>query len=130
MFRVYFFLLVVLVPAAEIGILLWSGKTLGLFPTLGLIILTGVLGTYLARTQGMKVLDQARQQMSRGQMPGEAVLDGICVLTGGVLLLTPGFVTDIMGTLLLLPPTRKVFKKWLGIYFRRWINKGNIRIIR
>ncbi|RHW40726.1 membrane protein FxsA [Neobacillus notoginsengisoli] len=130
MFRVYFFLLVVLVPAAEIGILLWSGKTLGLFPTLSLIILTGVLGTFLARTQGLRVLNQARQQINRGQMPGDAVLDGICVLIGGALLLAPGFVTDIMGTLLLIPPTRKVFKHWLGLYFRRWINKGNIRIIR
>ncbi|WP_059171380.1 FxsA family protein [Bacillus sp. FJAT-27445] len=130
MFRTYFFLLIILVPAAEIGILLWSGKTIGIFPTFLLILLTGVLGTYFARSQGLKVIHQARQQMGYGQMPGEAVLDGICVLVGGALLLAPGIITDLIGLLLLIPQTRKFFKHWLAASFRRWINRGTIRVIK
>ncbi|WP_316570942.1 FxsA family protein [Neobacillus sp. YIM B06451] len=130
MFRTYFFLLVILVPAAEIGILLWSGKTIGVLPTVFFILLTGVLGTYLAKSQGLKVIRQAQQQMAYGQMPGEAILDGISVLVGGTLLLAPGFVTDLAGLFLLIPTTRKFFKRQLAASLRKWMNKGTIRIIR
>ncbi|WP_053367369.1 FxsA family protein [Bacillus sp. FJAT-27245] len=130
MFRTYFFLLIILVPAAEIGILLWSGKTIGVLPTVFLILLTGVLGTFLAKSQGLKVIRQAQQQMGYGQMPGEAILDGISVLIGGTFLLTPGFVTDLAGLFLLIPQTRTFFKRWLASLFRRWMNKGTIRIIK
>lgn len=130
MFRIYFFLLIILVPATEIGILLWSGKTIGVLPTVFMILLTGVLGTYLAKSQGLKVIRQAQQQMAYGQMPGEAILDGICVLSGGILLLTPGFVTDLAGLLLLIPLTRKFFKRWLSAFIRKWMNRGTIRIIK
>ncbi|WP_439330876.1 FxsA family protein [Neobacillus piezotolerans] len=123
-------MLIILVPAAEIGILLWSGKTIGVLPTVFMILFTGVMGTYLAKSQGLKVIRQAQQQMAYGQMPGEAILDGICVLAGGILLLTPGFVTDLAGLLLLIPATRKFFKYWLAAIIRRWMNKGTIRIIR
>ncbi|OCA91568.1 membrane protein FxsA [Bacillus sp. FJAT-27225] len=112
------------------GILLWSGKQFGVPLTVLLILLTGVLGTYLARSQGLKVINQARQQLHYGQMPGEAVLDGICILVGGTLLLAPGFLTDVVGIFLLLPPTRKFFKRWLSLAFKRWMNRGNVRIIR
>lgn len=130
MFRTFFFLLIILVPAAEIGILLWSGKTIGVLPTVFMILLTGVLGTYLAKSQGLKVIRQAQQQMAYGQMPGEAILDGICVLSGGIFLLTPGFVTDLAGLLLLIPLTRKFVKRWLAAFIRKWMNKGTIRIIK
>ena len=126
----YFFLFLVLVPAAEIGVLLYSGQTIGVWPTISLIILTGFLGAYLAKQQGLEIIRKTQEQLRRGMMPGDAILDGVSVLVGGTLLLTPGFITDIMGILLLAPPTRKFFKILMMKAFRNWIDKGNIKVIR
>lgn len=126
----YLLLLIIVVPAAEIGILMFSGKTIGLWPTLLMIILTGVLGSYLAKKQGLATIRKAQEQLSYGQIPGDAVLDGICILVGGTFLLTPGFITDILGILLLAPPTRKFFKLLISASFRKWIDKGNIKVIK
>lgn len=126
----YFFLLLVLVPAAEIGLLLYFGQILGVWPTIFLIVLTGFLGAYLAKQQGLETIRKTQEQLRRGMMPGDAILDGVSILVGGTLLLTPGFVTDIMGILLLAPPTRKFFKVLMMKAFRNWIDKGNIKVIR
>jgi UPF0716 protein FxsA len=126
----YFFLLLVIVPAAEIGILLVSGQTIGVWPTILLIILTGFLGAYLAKQQGMETIRKTQDQLRRGAMPGDAILDGVSILIGGTLLLTPGFVTDVLGFMLLAPPTRKFFKVLMMKAFRNWIDKGNIKVIR
>ena len=126
----YFFLFLVLVPAAEIGVLLYTGQTIGVWPTILLIILTGFLGAYLAKQQGLETIRKTQEQLRRGMMPGDAILDGVSILVGGTLLLTPGFVTDIMGILLLAPPTRTFFKVLMMKAFRNWIDKGNIKVIR
>lgn len=123
-------LLIIVVPAAEIGVLLWSGTTIGFWPTLLMIILTGVLGTYLAKREGLQTVRRVQEQMRMGQVPGQALLDGICILVGGTLLLTPGFITDITGFLMLFPPTRKFFKLLIANIIRKRIYKGNIKIIR
>ena len=126
----YFFLLLVLVPASEIGLLLYFGQILGVWPTIFLIILTGFLGAYLAKQQGLETIRKTQDQLRRGMMPGDAILDGVSILIGGTLLLTPGFVTDSLGILLLAPPTRKFFKVLMMKAFRNWIDKGNIKVIR
>ncbi|XJZ26459.1 FxsA family protein [Bacillota bacterium Lsc_1132] len=126
----YLVLLIIFVPAADIGLLLFSGKTLGVFPTLFLIILTGVLGAYLAKKQGLETIRKAQEQLRSGQIPGDAVLDGICILVGGTLLLTPGFITDILGFLLLLPVTRRLFKRLMIFSFRKKIEQKKIKIIK
>jgi UPF0716 protein FxsA len=126
----YIFLLLVIVPAAEISILLLSGKTIGIWPTILLIILTGFLGAYLAKQQGLETIRRTQDQLSRGMMPGDVILDGVSILIGGTLLLTPGFISDILGFLLLAPPTRKVFKALMLKLFRNWIDKGTIKVIR
>lgn len=126
----YFFLLLVVIPAAEIAVLLLSGKTIGVWPTLLLLLATGVLGAYLAKREGLQTIRKAQEQLSQGQIPGGAVLDGICILAGGILLLTPGFITDIAGFLLLFPPTRTVFKIWMMNWIRKRIEHGNIKIIK
>ncbi|PLR98119.1 FxsA family protein [Bacillus sp. T33-2] len=125
----YFLLFLIIVPAAEIGLLLLSGRTIGVWPTILMIIGTGFLGAYLAKRQGLETIRKAQEQLRQGRMPGETVLDGICILVGGTLLLTPGFVTDLLGLLLLVPPTRKFFKMMMLKAFRKWINKGNITIL-
>ncbi|WP_026572212.1 FxsA family protein [Bacillus sp. UNC438CL73TsuS30] len=126
----YLFLLIIIIPAADIGLLLFSGKTIGVLPTLLFILLTGVLGAYLAKKEGLQTIRRAQEQLRHGQIPGESVLDGVCILIGGTLLLTPGFITDILGFLMLFPPTRKLFKFLMKNSLRKWINKGNIKIIK
>ncbi|MDQ0197019.1 FxsA family protein [Neobacillus ginsengisoli] len=126
----YLFLLIIIIPAADIGLLLFSGKLIGAWPTLFLILFTGVVGAYLAKKEGVQTIRKAQEQLRHGQIPGEAVLDGICILVGATLLITPGFITDILGFLMLFPPTRKLFKFFMKNSFRRWINKGRFKIIK
>lgn len=126
----YLFLIIIIVPAADIGLLLFSGKLIGVWPTLFLILFTGVVGAYLAKKEGVQTIRKAQEQLRHGQIPGEAVLDGICILVGATLLITPGFITDILGFLMLFPPTRKLFKFFMKNSFRRWINKGRFKIIK
>jgi UPF0716 protein FxsA len=125
----YLFLLIIIVPAAEIGFLLISGQIIGVWPTVLLIILTGVIGSYLAKKQGLATFYQLQRQLQTGQLPGDALLDGVCILVGGTLLLTPGFLSDILGFLLLFPTSRIFFKKLMNRWIQNWIRKGNMKII-
>jgi UPF0716 protein FxsA len=102
-------LLLTVVPAIELFILLRVGATLGLTVTLGIILVTGILGARLARREGLGVLAKVQQEMSRGETPTSSLLEGALVVMGGLLLLTPGFVTDALGFSLMFPPTRKRF---------------------
>jgi UPF0716 protein FxsA len=120
----------IIVPALEIGILILAGQTIGVFPTVLMIIATGVAGAYLAKKQGLETIRKAREDMQYAQFPGDVIIDGLCILVGGVLLLTPGFITDATGFLLLLPPTRKLFKPFIYKLFKKWFNNGNLIIYR
>ncbi|PFN98582.1 UPF0716 protein FxsA [Neobacillus bataviensis] len=126
----YLFLLIIIIPAADIGFLLLSGKTIGVWPTILLIILTGVIGAYLAKREGLQTIRKVQEQLSRGQLPGDALLDGVCILIGATFLLTPGFITDIVGFLMLFPPTRKLFKYLISYFFKKRINRSNRKIIK
>jgi UPF0716 protein FxsA len=125
----YLFLLIIGIPALDIGLLLFSGKTIGVWPTIAVIIFTGIIGAYLAKKEGLQTIRRVQEQLSHGEIPGEAVIDGICILIGGVLLVTPGFITDLTGFLLLLPPTRKPFKFLMKKAWQRKFDKRNIKII-
>ncbi len=122
--------LIVIVPALEIGLLIFSGNTLGAIQTILLIISTGVLGAWLAKRQGLYAIQQAQLQIQRGQMPGDVIVDGLCILVGGVLLLTPGFITDTVGFILLFPGSRKVVKPFILNLIRTMINRNTVTIIR
>ncbi|HEX7063472.1 MAG TPA: FxsA family protein [Bacillales bacterium] len=123
----YLLLLFIVVSALEIGILILAGNLIGVWATVGLIILTGILGAWLSKRQGAEVLRLAQVQLRNGDIPSEAILDGVCVLVGGVLLLTPGFLSDTCGFLLLIPQTRVLIKVWIRRNLRRLINRGSIR---
>ncbi|WP_226667064.1 FxsA family protein [Metabacillus litoralis] len=123
-------LLIIVIPALEIGILIFSGNTIGAIPTILLIILTGVIGAWLAKQQGIETLRNAQQQMQYGQVPGSAIIDGLCILVGGLLLLTPGFITDTVGFLLLFPISRNKIKPLLLIMIKKMIDRNQITIIR
>lgn len=92
--------ILIIVPTLEIWGLTAAGKTFGWFPTLLLVILTGVVGAWLAKKEGLRVWRSAQIQLQQGQLPGEAILDGLSIFAGGLLLLTPGFFTDTIGFLL------------------------------
>ncbi|RUO24102.1 hypothetical protein CWE09_13240 [Aliidiomarina minuta] len=105
MFRILLLLFIVL-PIIEIAVLLQIGSWLGGWTTLFLIILTAVAGASLVRQQGMQNWMRAQQRMASGEMPGIEMANGILIFVAGIVLITPGFVTDAVGLLLLLPVTR------------------------
>lgn len=102
------------VPLIEIGVFIRLGGLLGLWPTLTLVILTALLGTWQLRAQGLATLNRARGHIDRGVLPARELFDGLCLLVAGALLLTPGFVTDGFGFLLFLRPVRDFLRGWLG----------------
>jgi UPF0716 protein FxsA len=106
------------VPLVEIAVFIEVGGALGLWPTLGLVVLTAVLGTWQLRAQGLATLMRARSQVERGALPTRELFDGACLLVAGALLLTPGFVTDGAGFLLFLPPVRDILLGLLARYVR------------
>ncbi|HEX6141781.1 MAG TPA: FxsA family protein [Geminicoccaceae bacterium] len=94
------------VPLLEIAIFIQVGGIIGLGWTLALVVLTALAGTFLLRQQGFQVLRRAQRQLDTGKVPVAEVFEGVCLLFAGALLLTPGFFTDVVGGLLLLPPVR------------------------
>ena len=112
------FLLFITVPLIELFLFLVIGQKIGILPTFAIILLTGVLGATLARSQGLKVLARYQQSIAQGKLPHEAVIDGLLILIAGALLLTPGFLTDTMGFLLLAPPVRQIVRARLEASLR------------
>lgn len=120
MLRNIFLLLFIVIPALEIVVLVLSGKMIGVWPTFSLIVATGIIGVFLAKRQGLYTLERAKHELMNGRIPSDALLDGVCILVGGTLLLTPGFITDIAGFILLFPFVREKMKPWLVRVFK-WI---------
>ena len=106
-----FLILFVMIPIAEVYAFIVVGEEIGVLKTLLLCVLTAVIGGFLVRQQGLETLMKAQKSFSTGILPVEALFDGLCLIIAGALLLTPGFVTDIAGFLLLLPPFRGVLRK-------------------
>lgn len=106
----YLLLLFIAMPIVEIALLIRVGGTIGVLPTLAIVVLTAVLGTALLRQQGLATLARARAQLDAGELPARQLVEGLLLVFGGALLLTPGFVTDAFGFACLLPPTRR----WLA----------------
>ena len=101
------------VPLLEVLILIKLGEVMGFWNTILLVIGTGVVGAYLAKLYGLTIWYQIQQDLQMGQMPADKLMDGLLVLVGGIVLLTPGLLTDILGLALLFPGTRYFFKQWL-----------------
>lgn len=120
------------VPILEIAVFIQAGNLIGLWPTLAAVVVTAVAGAALLRAQGLAALGRARQQLDRGEIPLAEVVTGVCLLIGGALLLTPGFVTDTVGFLLLIPPVRNILARWAiaalmrGRKTRVWIDGEEI----
>ncbi len=100
-------LLFIVVPIVELAVLIELGRLIGLWPTLGVIAVTGILGAMLASREGLRAWHAFQMEMAEGRVPGRPILDGLSIFAGGALLLTPGLLTDILGFTLLVRPTRR-----------------------
>ncbi len=119
-------ILFIVLPFVELYILIELGSSIGTLPTLGIVVLTGIAGAALAKHQGLSVLRRIQTEMSFGQMPEDVIFDGLLVLIGAVLLITPGILTDTTGFLFLIPVTRKIFKKYLKVWLNKRIKSGQM----
>jgi len=124
------FLCFTLIPVAELYILIHLGGIIGGLNTIILVILTGFIGAYLARMEGLNTMMKVRQNLNQGIMPAEDLLDAFIILIAGLVLITPGLLTDISGLLLLWPPTRNRFKQLLRKKFDEMAANGSINITR
>ena len=120
-------LLFVLTPLVELAILVYLGTIIGALYTILIVVATGILGAFMARNQGLAALSRIRGSIERGIIPSDEIFDGALILAGGLLLLTPGIITDIIGFALLVPQTRRIIGRWLRSLIRRRIQRGEIR---
>ncbi len=128
------FLALLVIPLCEISLILslhhWMkirfSDDVALIFTIGTIILTGYVGAKLAKSQGMNILREVQSSLSRGQVPQKAIAEGLLVLIGGILLLTPGYITDLIGLTFLFPYTRRIHAARLERWFLRSIQQGKV----
>ena len=107
------FLAFTIIPIIEIYLLIEIGSMFGALTAVTLVILTGFLGAFLARMQGLQTLFRIQESLQKGRMPSGELLDALLIVIAGLVLLTPGFLTDSAGFLLLIPATRNFIKYWL-----------------
>ncbi|MGI8594494.1 MAG: FxsA family protein [Solirubrobacteraceae bacterium] len=112
-------LLFIVVPLAELYVLIQVGQAIGALPTIAILVVDSILGSLLLRSQGRAVWRRFNEALRDHRPPAREVLDGALVIFGGALLLTPGFLTDVLGLVLLLPPTRAVLRRVLFAWFGR-----------
>lgn len=122
------FLAFTLIPVVELYLLIRIGAAVGALNTILLVVITGAAGAYLARVQGLQTMTRVRQRLHQGEMPAEDMLDAVLIFVAGIVLLTPGLLTDAAGLLLLFPPSRREAKKWLRRKMDRWIKQAEFRI--
>jgi len=125
MFFTKLLMLFIIVPVTELYILIEAGKRIGTLNTISIIIFTGILGAYLVKHQGFMILRKIQNDLNEGTIPEDSLVQGAIILTGGILLLTPGFATDIAGFIFLIPVSRKVVKKYLLKWLKGKIKEGN-----
>lgn len=109
--RLLLFLVFLVVPLLELWGLIRVGQWIGAWPTVALVLATGLVGVSLARAQGWRIWRRAQEKLAYGELPGDELLDGLAVFVGGVLLLMPGFFTDVLGLVFLLPLSRALIKR-------------------
>lgn len=124
------FLCFTLIPVIELYLLIHLGTVIGGFNTVLLVILTGFAGAWLARMEGMNTMLKVRQSLNQGVMPAEELIDALIILIAGLVLITPGLLTDTFGLFLLWPYTRNRFKRFLRKKFDELNARGEINITR
>ncbi len=119
----YLLFLFTVVPLFELYLLVKVGLYLGAFNTVAIVIFTGIFGAFLAKMEGLRVLYSVQKDLQEGRMPTSQILDGLLILIGAVLLITPGLLTDVVGFILVIPSTRALLKVWLKKQLQKIIDK-------
>ena len=123
----YVFLALLVVPVAEIAVIVAVGQVIGAWQTIVLLLFESALGAYLVKREGRRSWQALRVALNTGKMPGRELADAALVLIGGTLLLTPGFLTDILGFFFILPFTRPITRRWLqGVVERHLIQRSGV----
>jgi|SRR5690625_1152116 len=120
----FLFLIIFVIPVIEIILFVWVGNSLGVWSVIGLIFLTAVLGIALAQYQGLENWRKAQEAWQRGEYPTDYMINSICILIGAFLIIIPGFLTDFVGLILLIPWTRLLLKKYLLKLLQNMFNRG------
>lgn len=118
------FLAFITIPVIEIAVFIQVGERIGVWPTIGIVIATAMLGTAMLRQQGISILFRIQENLAANRIPVHELFDGVCLVIAGALLLTPGFVTDSIGLLLFIPPLRRWIAGEIG---KRFIAKANVQ---
>lgn len=118
------FVIFTILPILELYLLIKIGGAIGALNTILIILVTASVGAYLAKSQGFMIFGRIQEKMNTGQMPGKELMHGLLILLGGFTLLTPGFITDIIGLTMLIPITRSFYLKIAGKIIKNKINTG------
>ena len=121
------FLAFTLLPAVEIYFLFKIGSALGGFNTFLFVIMTGAIGAYLAKLEGRLILHKISNELNQGQIPSDSIISGLLIFAGGLLLLTPGFLTDFIGFSFVFPGTRHILVLFFKKIFAKAIQNGNVQ---
>jgi UPF0716 protein FxsA len=113
------FVIFISIPIIEIALFIEVGDRIGLFATIGIVILTAIIGTTLIRHQGLATIRKAQVSLKENMIPLSEAFDGLCIIIAGALLLTPGFFTDILGLSLFIPSLRSIIKRYIIMFFAR-----------
>ena len=122
------FLLFTAVPLVELFFLIRLGQWIGALATVGIVLVTGTLGAYLARRQGSSVWRDIRQKMESGLFPGDELVDGLLIVLAGALLITPGILTDLLGFAVLFPVTRVPIREFVKQRLKTMMDRGDVNI--
>lgn len=121
-------LLFIVVPLAELYVIIEIGSAIGIVPTMAILFADSVIGAMLLRSQGRGAWVRFNRVLAEGRMPGREVFDGVVIIFGGALLLTPGFITDVVGLLFLLPPSRAAIRRAATRSVKRRMESGQVRV--
>lgn len=125
----YLIALFIGVPLLELALLIKLGTAIGLTKTLLIVVGTGIAGAALARSQGFTILQRIQVDLEAGRLPTDDLINGACVLAGGLLLLTPGLLTDTVGFCLLIPMTRELLKESAKRYIQGKLDRGEVIVV-
>lgn len=121
-------LLFLLTPAVELALLIQVDQVIGFWPTVALIIVTGIVGSHLARREGLSTWRRLNNRLRSGDLPGTELADGAIILVAGALLITPGILTDVLGLLGLIPFTRTYLRRYVMRWFQRKVKQGTMQV--
>lgn len=122
----YLILLFTVVPILELALLIRVGQFLGVGNAIGIVIITGLFGAILTKSQGLLTVEKIQKDLNEGIMPTERLLDGLLILCGGILLITPGLITDTLGLTALIPLSRGLIKGWIKRKIRQAFEEGKV----